>query len=182
MIGGMSGKKVALYAVLVGVLVAANAMRLGQDVSEVSTALPQDATPVSVPDLAVGRGQSSANPGTRDLFRPATVRAPAPQVVSAPTPKVEAKRPDPRAIALEKARERIDTFRLVGVVGSEDGALAILEQDGNTLARGLGEDIVSGFKLDQIAQNEIRLKNIQLGVIAVLSLGGTDPLQMIRVD
>ncbi len=179
---GISTFRLALYVVVIAGLLAANAWRLSQGGNpDVAEAITRDATPMRVPKLALSVEDAPVI-GTRDLFRAGAAPVPKPVVVQKPEAAPQPQAPDPIEIARDQAAKKLDAVRLIGVVASGEGALAVFAHDGNTVSRVLGDEIVSGFKLDRISQGEIRARHDQLGLVAILSLGGVRPMQMTRVE
>ena len=181
---GISRNRLLLYAALLLALLAANAWRfLNAPDAELAEAVERQTAPIGVPDLAVHVGRSDLPAlGDRDIFRAGPAPAPKPAVVTAPTPTQVQAPPDPIEIAREQVTKQLDAVRLVGVMASGERALAVFEHDGNTLSRFVGDEIVSGFKLDRISQGEVRARHDRLGLVAILSLGGVRPMQMTRVE
>ena len=181
---GIPTKRLVIYGLVIVGLVAGLGRRLASDgANDTVAAIERAVAPIRVPDLQVVRElETTQLIGQRDLFR-ASPKAPSKPVVavtSAPAP--EPARPDPIEIAIEQAKKAMDPVRLIGVVASGEGALAVFQYEGNTLSRVVGDEIVSGFKLERISQGEIRARHERLGLIAILSLGGTRPLQWTRIE
>lgn len=181
---GISRTRLALYGLAVVVLLALNAWRMSTaPETALSEAVRRDTAPIGVPNLQASLGRTDLPAiGERDLFRAAAAPEPKPVVTAAPAPAAPPKAPDPIEIAREQATKQLDQVRLIGVLASGDKALAVFEHDGNTLSRFVGDEIVSGFKLDRISQGEIRARHERLGLVAILSLGGVRPMQMTRVE
>ena len=179
---GISRTRLLLYGLAVALLLAANAWRLSTSPeTDIAEAVAHEAGQIRVPTLHVTVGRKDLPIiGQRDVFRAGAAPAPKPSAAPAPAPKIEP--PDPLEIARQQATKKLDAVRLIGVVASGEGALAVFEHDGNTLSRFVGDEIVSGFKLDRISQGEIRARHEQLGLVATLSLGGVRPMQMTRVE
>ncbi len=180
---GISKNRLILYGVLLVALLGANLYRLNlAPETEVAEAVSREAAPIRVPELHVAARTDATAPGTRDIFRPNAAPAPKPVVAAAPAPEPVVQTPDPIEIAIGQVTKQLDAVKLVGVLASGEGALAVFEHDGNTLSRFVGDEIVSGFKLDRISQREIRARHDRLGLVAILSLGGVRPMQMTRVE
>jgi Tfp pilus assembly protein PilP len=179
---GIPKKRLLLYGLLLVALAALNLFRLESQGTETVEAVKTDTRATTVPELVLDAADPTRRAGTRDIFRAAPEPPPPPVAVTPSEPETEPVPPDPRQIALDAARRQVEAYKLIGVVASGDGALAVLDHDGNTQTRGLGEEMAPGFVLDRISQGEIRVRNERLGVIAVMTLGGADPLQMIRID
>lgn len=181
---GISLRKAALYGAAILLLLGLNLMRLGKEEEPASAAaVIQETEAVTVPQLALSIGENGVEIGRRDLFRPNAPEPPKPVVVAPkPAPAPAPPPPDPRAIAIERAEMRLEAVKLIGVLTSFEGALAVIQNEGNTLSKRQGEEIIPGFVLDRIAQDEIRVRNERLGLVAVLSLGDRLPMQMIRID
>lgn len=180
---GISKTRMVLYALLLVILAGANVYRMGTaPQTETVEPVARKAAMIRVPELEVAGASDAPMPGARDIFRPNT--APEPEQVAAPppepTPSVQP--PDPRDGAIRRATAQLGTVKLVGVLASGEGALAVFEFEGNTLSRFVGDNIVAGFKLERISNNEIWARNDELGLVAILSLGGTRPMQMTRVE
>ena len=180
---GISKPRLILYGVLLVALFAANLYRISlSPQAELAEAVTRDAAPIRVPELHLALRTEAAPPGARDIFRPNAAPAPKPVETPKPAPQPAVAKPDAREIAIGQATKQIDAVKLVGVLASGEGALAVFEHDGNTLSRFVGDEIVSGFKLDRISQGEIRARHDRLGLVAILSLGGVRPMQMTRVE
>ncbi len=180
---GVSRNRLILYAVLIVGLLGANLFRMGTATdAELAEAVSSERAPIRVPALEVALRSDGGNPGTRDIFRPNAAPAPKPIEAPAPAPEPTVRQPDALEIAIEQASRRLGAVKLVGVLASDDGALAVFELDGDTLSRFVGDDIVSGFKLEHISQREIRARHERLGLEAVLSLGAVTPMQVTRVE
>lgn len=180
---GLPSRKVLIYGGLIVLLLAANLFRLsGSGTPETAQAVERSAASrIRVPELEVA-ASGAAQVGKRDVFRAIEKAVPKPVAVAPVAPQPEPARPDPTEIAIEQARKQLDSVRLIGVVASGEGALAVFELDGNTLSRVVGDEIVSGFRLDRISQSEIRARHERLGLVAILSLGGVRPMQITRVQ
>lgn len=179
---GIPRTRVLLYAALIIGLIGALWLRTTRDPADVAQAVARAETPIRVPELHVATSQEGARLGTRDIFRTAPKPISAPVVTAQPAQREEPTKPDPIEIAIEQAKKSLDAVKLIGVVASGEGALAVFEQDGNTHSRVVGDQIVSGFKLERISQGEIRARHERLGLVAVLSLGGVRPMQWTRVE
>lgn len=180
----MSRTRILLYGLAVIVLLAANAYRLSTaPETDVAEAVAREAGQIRVPALHVAVGRKDLpDVGVRDIFRAGAAPRPEPVATPAPAAAPTVAPPDPIEIAREQATRKLDAVRLIGIVASGEGALAVFEHDGNTLSRFVGDEIVSGFRLERISQGEIRARHEQLGLVATLSLGGVRPMQMTRVE
>jgi Tfp pilus assembly protein PilP len=183
MFGGMSPRRLALYGAAVAALIALNlAGWQREDPENGATRGAPKANLMQMPDLHMAREfESVSELGTRDLFS----RRPLPASAE-PKPATVAQRPapppDPRDVAMSKARELLGDIRLIGVMSAGDSSLAVLYHKGNTTNRAVGDEIVPGYKLDRITRDDVQLRNEDVGVAAVLSMGGRKPMQLIRVD
>jgi len=181
---GISRTRLLLYGLAVILLLAANAYRLTTaPEADIAEAVMRDTGQIRVPALHVAVGRKDLpNVGVRDVFRAGAAPTPEPVAAPAPVSAPKVAPPDPLEIAREQATKKLDAVRLIGIVASGDGALAVYERDGGTPSRFVGDEIVSGFKLDRISQGEIRARHERLGLVATLSLGGVRPMQMTRVE
>lgn len=178
----MKRSRVIIYSSLIAALVALNVYSEVRDPDDT----PQPAVQAQQTN-AFGRGleltllAAPIPPANRDIFRAVETRQVPKPVVAKPA-VAERPRQDPIEFAIGKARQEIENLKLIGVLDSEVSALAVIEHEGNTVSRSVGQEVLPGFRLEKVSQGSIQLRHDQLGFAAIISLGGREPLQVIRVE
>ena len=166
MAAGVSYKKIAVYAAVVTILVAANVWRLAQQPRTPTTGGPEDRqlTPVArLPDLSVSRDFAGfAAPAGRDLFRRIVQESAAPE---APEPATSApQKPDPEAIARARAQKIFDGLAVLGILGSNAGPVAVVDHEGTVLSVTLGGEILPGYFVKSLSLTHLTVRHKQTGL------------------
>ena len=159
---GVSGARLAIYAIIVVALIAANLWRLGQDVRTTPISAPAIATLTALPDLVLTQ-PTAVNPPARDLFRKPGV-APEIQPPPPPPPPRQPPRVDEMAEQIALANDVLDGYRVVGILRVGADMVATMERDGLIVTVKEGETLPEGFIATVVAINHVILEHDGLGV------------------
>lgn len=161
----VSYRKVAIYGAVIAVLIGANAWRFY--LPALTSNSPDQAVArlavANLPELSVARefvGFSA--PLTRDLFGRKIAKPPVP-VVEKPTIQTPAA-PNPEAIALANAQKILDAIKVLGILGSDSGPVAVIEYDGITASVARGQEISPGYIVKSLSLTHLVVRNEQIGL------------------
>ena len=171
---GLTPRKLALYGGLVAVLVAANlVLRAGRPQERAPG--PDAAAPAilaETPRLAIaGELDAPPPPAGRALFQ-AEIRvvAPPPPEPARPAVRAAPPPPDPVAEARAAAARDLEAMRLVGVMTTGRGLMAMVKHGDNTLRVYDGDPLIGGFAVVSISGTSLTVSDADLGMGAVYSM------------
>lgn len=162
---GVSPRRLALYAIAVIALVAANLWRLDQDGGAPAPA-PAVTTVSALPDLALARPTGAAPPA-RDLFRKPGLEPEAPPPAPPPPepePVVRQPQYDPMAEQIDFAEAVLDEYRVIGILRVGADMVATLERGGVIVTVKEGGLLPEGFVARRVAIDHIVLAHEALGI------------------
>lgn len=160
---GISSTRLALYAVAVGALIAANLWRLDQNRPLTPQTAPATAILSPLPDLTFIRPNAVTAPA-RDLFRkPGAARETAPPPPPPPSPRL-AQPIDEMAEQIDLANEILDGYRVVGILRVGAGMVATMERNGLIVTVKEGEQLPEGFIASEVTISHVILEHDGLGV------------------
>ena len=161
----VSFRKVAIYGAVIAVLIGANAWRFYLPTLNSNTADQAVArlAVANLPELSVAREFVGFRaPATRDLFGRNIQEPPAPTVEE---PEIQAPAaPDPEAIARAKAQKILDAIKVLGILGSASGPVALIEYDGITASVARGQEISPGYIVKSLSLTHLVVRNEQIGL------------------
>ena len=110
----------------------------------------------------------------RDIFQftaKATVRVTAPPVVETEEPAF-----DPSERIRDEIVKQFKTIRFLGSLKVDDGYVALLEREGETMLLQTGAEVMPGFDIGFISSDTLNIKNRQIAFEARYSLDGEEPV------
>lgn len=181
MIGGIPAKRLVLYLAVAAVLIGANLWRWQPTGDTAAPAVSDRAVMpiVDTPTLALARDLQMAEmqPG-RDLFRRgAAMPEPAPEP-DAPLPPA----PDPERAARLKAAEAFESMRLLGVMGTGENMLAVLEYQGQAANLAEGMDIIPDYTVTRISVTTIQIENKSMGLTGILTVADGGSTEVLGIN
>lgn len=160
---GVSSTRLAIYAVIVAVLIAANLWRLDQTGYSPPDRAPANSPVLALPDLTLTL-PAATGPPARDLFRkPGAEPAKAPPPPPLPPPR-QIQPVDELAEQIDLANEILDGYRVVGILRVGPDMVATLERNGLIVTVKEGEKLPEGFIATEVAISHVILEHDALGV------------------
>lgn len=166
---GISPIRWLLYGGALALLVGLNVYRLsGAGPDAVAGDQPAVQVIPDLPDIAAlgDEAGDSGQPG-RDLFRNVEPPPPPPEPVEPepePEPEPEAPPADPRAEAIVRANQALDGIKLVGLMSSGPGMVAVYENDDSVETVFVGDEMIPGFVVREITMVGVVVENNDLGL------------------
>jgi hypothetical protein len=154
-----------LYGAVLTVLVGANAWRWSasdETAQAPGSALIQPGF-AKLPGLNVARDFDAASLApSRDLFGHDT-QTPRPSEIIKPTAPVR-KLATAKTIALANAQKIFDGIVVLGILGSQDGPVAVVEYQGAVKSLVQGEFVLPGYFVKSLSLQHLEIRNDELGV------------------
>ena len=165
--------RLTLYVALLAALVGANLWYWlpGEPAQGTTARTAPAATVRALPDLiATQQFHGFAGPMQRDLF---AAPAPAPVIVAPPPPPPPPQPQDPAELARQQVQKTFDSFVVLGILGSGNGPVAVIEAGGQVLSLSTGDAVLPGYEVKAITLDFVQLVHKDTGLERTYQVTGT---------